>query len=150
MKKVISLMLLLLLLTGCCDSSKNCEQDLDNYENWHYVIVYKEQSMPKELGQQEHHIELEENVLAQIKPLTWVFEAVKIGFDIINELHKMGVHPDCSLLGIYHYTEDNVWHFGYGIDKRYVDDPSDLIGCGELDVVIDGNTGELILAWVSE
>ena len=74
---------------------------------------------------------------------------VDVGTDIIEALHKDGKLSEYTLASIIHSTEDNVWRFEYSVDQRDVD-MDDLIDCGCLYAVIDGNEGTFIKAWLEE
>ena len=97
----------------------------------------------------EFPVELSEDVLKEIKPITTKESALDIAQFIIEQLHKEGRMLEDTLLAIVHSTEDNIWRFEYSIDQLNVD-ADKLIACGVFYVAIDGSKGELIAAWVEE
>ena len=80
--------------------------------------------------------------LYEAKPITSKADAVEVG-------KLIGSDPTYQSMHIIHYTGSNVWLFQYSPNRSNtpVDELADG-GC--LDVVIDGNTGKVILAWAGE
>ena len=76
-------------------------------------------------------------------------QAKEMARAIIERCHEKRKFPDYELVFIKHYTQDNFWFFGYSIDQRNTA-PEDLIDCGGFYVVIDGDGGTVIEAWVEE
>ena len=102
-----------------------------------------------EWDQIQFPVNLNEDVLEEIKPIETNKAAITVGTKIIEKLHKKAKYAEYVLIGIVHFTENNIWQFEYSLDQRNVG-VEDLIDCGGLYVVIDGNEGTLIKSWVTE
>lgn len=147
MKKICPLILLLFLLAGCSNVSNNGKpKENDVMKD---IRITETEKCDIEWNQIQFPIDLNEDVLKQIKPIETNQSAVEIAKNIIEELHSEGKLTDYILISITHSTEDNVWYFEYSIDQRN-HDVNDLIDCGALYVAIDGNKGSLIKAWLDE
>lgn len=147
MKKICPLILLLFLLAGCSNVSNNSKpKENDVMKD---IRITETEKCDIEWNQIEVPIDLNGDVLKQIKPTETNQSAVEIAKNIIEELHSEGKLTDYILSSVTHSTEDNVWCFEYSIDQRN-HDVNDLIDCGALYVAIDGNKGALIKAWSDE
>ena len=102
-----------------------------------------------EWDQVQFSINFSEMVLKEIEPIGTNDAALKIGTSIIEAIHKDGKLLEYTLISITHSTEDNMWCFEYSIDQQNID-IDNLIDCGSLYVVIDGNKGALVKAWLEE
>lgn len=97
----------------------------------------------------EFPVEFNGNILELIKPVRTGEEAKTVAIAIIEELHKQGRWIDYTLVSVLHSMEDNVWRFEYSLNQSDV--PVDeLVDCSCAYVVIDGNEGVIIAAWVVE
>ena len=145
MKKICSLILLLflLLLVGCSNVLNNSKHSENDFMKDVYITEIDKCGI--EWSQIQFPIDLNGDVLKQIKPIETNQSAVEIAKNIIEELHREGKLSEFILISITHSTEDNVWYFEYSIDQRN-HDVNDLIDCGALYVAIDGNKGSLIRA----
>ncbi len=147
MKKICPLILLLFLLAGCSNVSNNSKpKENDVMKD---ICITETEKCDIAWNQIQFPIDLNEDVLKQIKPTETNQSAVEIAKNIIEELHSEGKLTDYILSSVTHSTEDNVWCFEYSIDQRN-HDVNDLIDCGALYVAIDGNKGSLIKAWLDE
>lgn len=170
-KTVLCLLLAVLTLTGCQDpagESRSWEESVPQGES-----VSQESVAPQESVSQESVAPQEiEIVKTQDCDIAWEqiefaldIDALGIG-DIVGKIssdgqakemaraiierrHEKGKIPDYELVYIEHYTQDNFWFFVYSIDQRNTA-PEDLIDCGGFYVVIDGDGGTVIEAWVDE
>lgn len=76
-------------------------------------------------------------------------QAGVIGQEILVEQKQKGWYTEFVLKSIVHSAQDNIWRFVYGIEAG--DLPPDTYYVGErVHVVIDGNTGAFIKAWMEE
>ena len=113
------------------------------------VPVVEVDKYNKDYQKVEFPIELNDDILELIKPVKTDEEAKAIAIAIIDELHNQGRWIDDTLVSVLHSTEDNVWRFKYSLNQSDV--PIDeLVDCSCSYVVIDGNSGELIAAWIEE
>lgn len=160
MMKITFLILLLFLLVGCSNISNNNNpsengSNISNSNNpsendtTKDIYIMEIERFDADLDQVEFPVDFDEEVLKEIEPIDTNQKAKDVGTSIIEALHRDGKHPEYTLLSIVHYVENNAWQFEYSIDQRNVD-VDDLIDCGALLVVIDGNKGILIKAWVTE
>ena len=149
MKKILVLMLLLLLLVGCSNISNNNNPSKNDSMDNTDITIEETEWCDIDWDQIEFPIDLKIDALKEIGPIDTNQRAINIGTRIIEELHRKGKHPEFTLCTIVHSTKDNVWRFDYSIDQRNTD-IDNLIECGVLYVVIDGNNGELIKAWITE
>lgn len=147
MKKAIFLIFLVFLLAGCNDTTNsNDSKESDNMKN---IYVKEVSQLNIEQDQTQFPVDLNDDVLKKIEPITTRQNALDIGTSIIEALHSDGKFPEYTLISITHSTEDNAWCFEYAIDQRNVD-ADNLIDCGGLYVTIDGNKGTLLKAWLEE
>lgn len=143
MRKILSLVLLLILLVGCSNVSNSNnpgENDIQIKEIERCNIEWNQIQLP---------IDFDESVLKEIEPIDTKQTAIDIGTNIIEELHRDGKLSEYTLISITHSTEDNVWCFEYSIDQRNAD-IDNIVDCGCLYAAIDGNEGALIKAWLEE
>lgn len=146
-RKILSLILLLILLVGCSNvSNSNNLRENDIMED---IYITEIEWCSIEWNQIQFPIDFNGNVLKEIEPIDTNQIAIDIGTNIIEEFHRDGKLSEYTLISITHSTEDNVWCFEYSIDQRNVD-IDNLIDCGCLYVAIDGNKGALIKAWLEE
>ena len=159
-KTVLCLLLAVLTLTGCQDpagESRSWEESVPQGES-----VSQESAAPQEIEivkTQDCDIAWEQIEFALDVDALGIGDIVgKISSDgqakemaraIIERCHEKRKFPDYELVFIKHYTQDNFWFFGYSIDQRNTA-PEDLIDCGGFYVVIDGDGGTVIEAWVDE
>ena len=146
MKKLF-VIVLLLFLVGCGNISNNDGINKDDFMS--DVVITKIERCSVDWDQIQFSINLDENVLEEIKPIETNQTAIEVGTKIIEKLHEKGDFSEYVLLSIVYSTEDNVWQFEYSLDQRNVDN-KELIDCGGLYVAIDGNKGTLIKAWLME
>lgn len=138
---------MLFLLVGCSNiSNSNNPRENDIMED---ISITEIARFNIEWDQIQFPIDFNEGVLKAIEPIGTNQNAVDIGTNIIEELHRDGKLSEYTLISITHSAEDNVWCFEYSIDQRNVD-IDNLIDCGCLYAAIDGNKGELIKAWLEE
>lgn len=177
MRKIFILILLIFLLMGCSNvshnnnsnsnvshnnnSNSNTSHNNDSNSNVSHNNDSKNDEIIEDIyigeiewcgidwNQIEFPINLNEDVLKEIKPINTKQMAVDIGKKIIDHFHRDGKMPEYTLISIIHSTEDDIWRFDYSIDQRNVDIDK-LIDCGGLNVAIDGKKGTLIKAWVEE
>ena len=159
MKKILPLILVLLLFAGCSEDSNSdklngnvtVKDDVTTKEDVDLKDIYiKEiESFSFDWAQIQFPIELNEEELNLIKPVESNQRAVEIARAILEELHNKGDFTKYELISIVHSTQDNIWRFEYSLDQRDADS-NNLIDSGCLNVVIDGNAGDLIKAWVEE
>ena len=149
MKKICSLILLLflLLLVGCSNVLNNSKHSENDFMKDVYITEIDKCGI--EWSQIQFPIDLNGDVLKQIKPIETNQSAVEIAKNIIEELHREGELFEFILISITHATEVNVWYFEYSIGQRHPD-VHDLIDCGVLYVAIEGHKGSLIKAWLDE
>ena len=149
MKKIalFILFLSLFLLVGCSNTSNGSTPrknevmgNIQIMETNRFNVEQEEIQVP---------VDFDEEVLKKIEPIVTNQDAVDVGTNIIEALHKDGKLSEYTLASIIHSTEDNVWCFEYSIDQRDVD-MDDLIDCGCLYAAIDGNEGTFIKAWLEE
>lgn len=146
MKKILSLMLVLIFLVGCSSVKNNNIPEGDDIMN---EIITETELYDVEWNQIQFPVSFSENVLGQIKAINSNGTAINIGKSIIAELHKEGKLSEFTLVSITHSVKDNVWFFVYSIDQKNIEIDK-LIDCGCLYVAIDGNKGDLICAWSEE
>ena len=140
-------MVLLFLLVGCSDvSNSDHSRETEIIED---VYITEIEQCSIEWNQIWLPIDLNDDILKKLEPIDTNQIAVDIGTNIIEEFHKDGKLSEYILLSITHSTEDNMWCFEYSIDQQNVD-IDNLLDCGSLYVVIDGNKGALIKAWFEE
>ncbi len=149
MKVLIIVTLLLAFFLGGCGNMRNnntagesmAMQGIAFQEIAHYDI---------EWDLIEFAIDLKEidflNAINSIKSSQY---AKDVAIAIIEEYHENGRFLEFELLSILHSKDDNIWRFDYGVDQRDKN-PEDLIDCGGLYIIIDGNTGTPITAWIDE
>lgn len=147
MRKILPLILLLFFLVGCSNASNSNRLNKDDIMKDVYITEIEWCSI--EWDQIQFPVDLNEDILEEIKPIETNKIAIEIANTIIDEFHKNGKLSEYTLISITHSTEDNVWCFEYSIDQRN-EDVDNLIDCGCLYVAIDGNEGELIKAWLEE
>ena len=159
-KTVLCLLLAVLTLTGCqapAGESRSWEESVPQGGS-----VSQESAAPQEIEivkTQDCDIAWEQIEFALDIDALGIGDIVgKISSDgqakemaraIIERRHEKGKIPDYELVYIEHYTQDNFWFFVYSIDQRNTA-PEDLIDCGGFYVVIDGDGGTVIEAWVDE
>lgn len=76
-------------------------------------------------------------------------DAFEKGNSIIEELHSKGKNINKVLLSIVHSKQNNMWCFYYSIDQRNKSE-EERIAYDALYVVVDGNSGKIIMAWAEE
>ena len=144
---LILLLLSLLWLVGCnIDSSTDNSTKNDILEN---VYIKEIDRIDTEFDTVQHLFDLSEDVLKEIVPIDTNQVALDIGKKIIEEIHAEGKLFEYTLVSIAHSKEDNLWRFEYSIDQQN-SNVDNLIDCGCLYVVIDGNQGALIKSWIEE
>ena len=144
---LIFLIFLIFLLVGCSNISKSSiPKENDIMED---IYITEIDRFNIEWDQIPFSINLNEEVSQEIELISTNKNAVDIGTNIIEKLHKDGKFSEYTLIAITHSTEDNVWCFEYAIDQRNKNIDS-LIDCGGLYIAIDGNEGTLIKAWLEE
>ena len=147
MRKITFLMLLIFLLVGCSNiSNSSIPKENDIMED---IYITEIDRFNIEWDQIPFPIDFKKEVLQEIESIGTNKNAVDIGTNIIEELHRDGKLSEYTLIAITHSTEDNVWCFEYSIDQRNKN-IDNLIDCGCLYVAIDGNKGTLIKAWLEE
>ena len=147
MRKIILMILFLFWLVGCTNvSNRNNSMEKDIMEEIHITEIDR---FNMEWDQVQFSINFSEMVLKEIEPIGTNDAALKIGTSIIEAIHKDGKLLEYTLISITHSTEDNMWCFEYSIDQQNID-IDNLIDCGSLYVVIDGNKGALVKAWLEE
>lgn len=110
------------------DGVKVYEEELTDWEksvDWEFVFELK-------------NVEF----LDDMEPIITNEEAVEIG-----KSFKETNFSTMELCAVVHYTQDNIWWFQYGTEAS---DPWDSIVGGCVDVVLDGNTCEILAAWPGE
>ena len=147
MRKITFLIFLIFLLVGCSNISKSSIPNENDIMEDIYITEIDRFNI--EWDQIPFSINLNEEVSQEIELISTNKNAVDIGTNIIEELHKDGKFSEYTLIAITHSTEDNVWCFEYAIDQRNKNIDS-LIDCGSLYIAIDGNEGTLIKAWLEE
>ena len=110
------------------------------------VIITERERYDIEWDQLEFPINLEEDVLGEIKPIETREDAIAAGTKIINNIQQKGRYPGYALVSIRHSIEDNIWLFEYALNV----DVEDFIDNGGLYVAVNGIEGRLIKAWVTE
>jgi len=177
MKKILSSILILFLLVGCSNVSSNDVSSNDvssndvsssnvsssNVSSGNVSsgnVASSTNSIVKEyimedivIKEREHYsvnwdyiefpVDLDEDILKEIKPIHSNKTAIDVGKNIIEKRHEKGSLSEYVLIAIVHSLEDNVWRFEYNMDD-------DSILCGSFFVVVDGNKGTLIIAWIEE
>ena len=168
---LILLMLLVFLFVGCSNiSNSNIPSENDNISNssipsendnisnssipsendiMEDIRITEIDQFNIEWDQIPFSVDFNEEVLREIELIDTNKNAVKIGTNIIEEIHRDGKLSEYTLIAITHSTEDNVWCFEYSIDQRN-NNIDNIIDCGCLYVAIDGNKGTLIKAWIEE
>ena len=147
MKRILSLMLLLIVFTGCSNAQNSDRPNGDDIMG--DVCITEIEWCGTEWEQIQFPIDLNEDVLEEIKPIETDRSAIEVAAAIIEKLHERREFSDYTLISVIHSTEDDVWRFEYSIDQRNMD-ADDLIDCGCLYVAIDGAEGELIKAWLEK
>jgi len=147
MRQILPLILLLFLLVGCSNiANRKNPRGNDIMED---VYITEMDWFNIDWDQIQFSVDFDENVLKEIEPIVTNQNAVDIGTNIIEELHRDGKLSEYSLIAITRSTKDNVWCFEYSIDQQNVD-IDNLIDCGSLYVAINGSKGTLIKAWFEE
>ena len=175
-KTVLCLLLAVLTLTGCqapAGESRSWEESVPQGGSVSQESVSQESVSQESVSQESVAPQEIEIVKAQDCDIAW--EQIQFALDvdalgigdivgkissdgqakemaraIIERFHEKGeIPPDYELVFIKHYTQDNFWFFMYSIDQRNTA-PWDLIDCGGFYVVIDGDGGTVIEAWVDE
>jgi len=157
MKKIRSLLsiafvVFLFMWCGCVNAEYNAfiNQSGKAGEESSMDISFTEiERFYKEWDQVEFPVQLSEDVIKGLKPIDTSQTALNTGVFIINRLHDVGKYPAFSLTSILHSSSDNIWVFEYSINQSNKA-PMELIDCGCLYVVLNGNNGELIKAWIEE
>lgn len=147
MKKTLSLILFVFLFVGC-NNIKSSENQKENNAMGDICITEIEQ-LNIEWDQIQSSVKFNEEILKETDAIATNQNALDVGVNIIEEFHREGKLSEYTLMSITHSIKDNVWCFEYSIDQRDRD-IDDLIDCGCLYVVIDGNNGTLIKAWLEE
>ncbi len=80
-----------------------------------------------------------------IKPIDSNETAIEVGKAILEKYHEKGYLPDYFLWEIVHYIDDNAWRYDYSIDRE-----NKIVLGGWYYVLIDGNEGTLVNAWIGE
>ena len=113
-------------------------------------IFEYEEAYGTDLGEHEFTIDFDRRVyLIDEISIHSVESAIEVGRGIIRAYHKAGIWPDFTLVAINHYTADNVWRFAYSRDQRDVP-VEKLYDCGGAFYVVDGDSGEILDAWIEE
>ena len=148
-KKILSFTLslvLLLFLTGCDILNHDITNEGDNMKTISVTTVSYFDAKSDDI---QFYVELNEDILKDTKTIKTEHDAKIIAKSIIDQLHRDNRFLDYTLISIIHSIEDNIWCFEYSLDQIDTD-PDELVDCGSLYVVIDGNKGELIQSWLEE
>lgn len=133
---------LLLISLGGCINNKGDESIMVNipiYETEKYIIPWDSIQFPLNPTMT--------NLIAKFEPIRTNEYAKYVGETIIEIWHQSGFCSDYVLVSILHSIEDNYWRFEYSLNQY---DAKDLIDCGVIYVVINGNDGSTITAWAEE
>ena len=146
MKKIFLIFLLssLLSLTGC--GIVEFVNELGGNNSISDVVITETEWCDIEWDQLEFLIDLEEDVLEEIKPIETREDAIAVGTKIIKKIQQKGRYPGYELVSVCHYTEDNVWLFEYAVNANI----KNAIDNGGLLIAVNGTEGRLIKAWCTE
>ena len=86
---------------------------------------------------------------ANVNSISTKEDAIIIGQAIIENHWNNNRLLDHVLISVVHSTKDNIWFFEYSIDQRDKN-VEELMECGGFYVAIDGNTGEIVKAWLDD
>ena len=147
MRKILPLMLFLLFFVGCSNTANS--NRLNENDIMKDIYFTETERCGVEWDQIQFTIDLDKEILEEIKPIETKQYAIEIAKTIIEGLHRKGKFSEYTLVSVIHSTEDNIWRFEYSIDQQD-EDVDNLVDCGCLYVAIDGNKGELIKTWLEE
>ena len=113
-------------------------------------IFEYEEAYGTDLGEHEFTIDFDRRVyLIDEISIHSVESAIEVGRGIIRTYHESGKWCDWTLVSVGHYKSDNAWEFIYSMDQRNV--PAlELVDGGIGVYVVDGDTGEILDAWIEE
>ena len=169
-KNILVVALIVMFIFGIVHSKQREKQELqeENLGMKQDEMVMGQQEFPEEIDISEmdfreydesygtefgqHEFTLEEASSAYFEGNVSIHskeEAIEIGRGIIRAYHKAGIWTDFTLVNVSHYTADNVWRFAYSRDQRDVP-VEKLYDCGGAFYVVDGDSGEILDAWVTE
>lgn len=148
MKKIIAILILLIFLAGCnnisSDNGENGDKPM-NKNNTPEINVTEIEKLDTDWNQVEFEVQIDESILEKINPINTEQYAIEVAEFILEEIQKQGKLSEYELVSVIHSNADNIWRFEYSINQ---DDG--LVECGAFYVVLSGEDGNLIKAWIEE
>lgn len=108
------------------------------------------QGMEIEWDQIEFPItDLTDIMVPDIQSISTKQKAIEVGNAILEKCQQQGCASEKVLQGVFHSIQDDIWLFSYGEDVPDKS-PNSIVVYDMFYVVVDGDSGELLKAWVVE
>jgi len=156
MKKIAAALLLATMLLSGCKVSTGSEgrpnevPNTNEASNMEKVEFSEIESLGIDWDEIGLPVDPKEVILpANVNSISTKEDAIIIGQAIIENHWNNNRLLDHVLISVVHSTKDNIWFFEYSIDQRDKN-VEELMECGGFYVAIDGNTGEIVKAWLDD